>query len=110
MRVVAVAAAMDNHWLFPGCRHGMAVTLVDQMLISYNPCDPVLKRYRWVAESRSQNALGYTGLPCSYRLGEAASRVQQINVASWIGKTHDLDDHLRSNALVHEVGRVALWE
>ena len=110
MRLVALAAAIDSHWLFPGCRHGMALTLVDQMLISYNPCDPVLKRYRWVAESRCQDALGYTGLLCSHRLGEAASRVVQINTAPWIGKTHVLNDHLRSNALVHEIGRVALWD
>ncbi len=110
MRVVTVAAAVDNNWLLPGCRHGLAVNLVDQILIFYNPCDPVLRRYRWVARERSQNALGFTGLIGAYRLGEAATRIDQINARPWIGKTHSLVDHLRSNALMHEIGRVALWE
>ena len=110
VRVVAVAAAMDNHWLLPGHRHGLAVNLVDQMLISYNPRDPVLRRYRWIADNRSGSALGYSGLICSNRLGEAATRIQQINVSPWIGKTHSMDNHLRSNVLMHEIGRVAFWQ
>ena len=110
VRVVAVAAAMDNHWLLPGQRHGLAVNLVDQMLISYNPCDPVLRRYRWIAENRSDRALGYSGLVCANRLGEAASRIEQINVSPWIGKTHSMDNHLRSDVLMQEVGRVAFWQ
>jgi hypothetical protein len=80
VRGVAIAAALDHNWLYPGRRHGQALSMVDQLLVFYNPCDPVLKRFHWVVEGRSGTALGYSGLVCPQRLGEAGARVEQMNV------------------------------
>jgi len=110
VRVVAIAAALDNDWLLPGHCHGLTVSLTDRMLVMYNPRDPVLRRYPMIASGRSGQALGYTGLVCSHQLGEAAERIDQISAAPWIGKTHDMDVYARSTVLMNEVGRVALWQ
>ena len=110
LRVVAFAAAVDNDVLLPGHYHGKAMSTVDHMLLCYNPIDPVLKRYHVVSKRRHASALGRTGLACPQRLGEAAARVDQINVASTIGRTHDWDAYTCSSSLIHEMGRCALWD
>ena len=110
MRAVVIAAAVNSDWILPGSRHGEALALVDRMLVVYNSCDPVLKRYRLIADSRSATALGYTGLVCSDRLGEAAERIEQIDAAPWVGKTHDLDARTRSTVLMNEMACCALWQ
>jgi hypothetical protein len=109
-RVVAISAAMDHHWLLPGRRHGLAMDLVDRMLVMYNPCDCVLKRYPLISESRSGHALGYTGLVGSSWLGEAAERIEQIRSTPWVGRSHSMQDHTRCTALMRPMARVALWQ
>lgn len=109
VRVVGVAGALDNDWLLPGHRHGRAVSLIDQLLVVYNPCDAVLKRYRLISQCRSHEALGYTGLVCSEYLGEGKERIEQINASPWVGKTHSIEAHSRSAVLLNEIRRVAFW-
>ena len=45
VRVVLLAAAMDNYWWLPGRYHGECFSQVDRLLLLYNSCDPVLRFY-----------------------------------------------------------------
>jgi hypothetical protein len=110
LRVVAIAGAVENIWLLPCQRHGLAMDLVDRMLVMYNPCDSILKRYPLIAGSRSGHALGYSGLICAARLGEAAERVEQIRTTPWVGKNHGMAEYFRASVLMNEMGRVALGQ
>jgi hypothetical protein len=93
LHVVLVAAAFDNHWLIPGHHYGNALSQVAHMTIIYNPCDRVLKRYRFVYCRRSKaQALGYTGfagLGCLSPIDRA--KICQINSSPYMGKSHDVN-------------------
>jgi hypothetical protein len=109
LRVVAIAAAMDNDALLPNRAHGEAIHELDRMLLVYNSCDPVLRRY-YLAADGHPHALGFTGLVCPYQLGKAAKRIDEMDAAWWIGRTHDWDAYARSTTIVDKVRRFALWE
>lgn len=96
---VLLAPAMDNDWLIPGRRHGQSLDQVDRMLILYNSRDIVLKRYRFLDPSRPQ-ALGYTGMVWT---AAAAGRVTQMDVTSWLGRSHRVEDYLNTPALVRRM-------
>ncbi|MBI3464092.1 MAG: hypothetical protein HY000_13700 [Planctomycetes bacterium] len=96
---VLLAPAMDNDWLIPGRRYGQALEQVDRLLILYNSRDIVLKRYRFLDPSRPQ-ALGYTGMVWT---AAAAGRVTQIDVTSWLGRSHQAEDYLNTPALVRRM-------
>ena len=98
VRVVLLAAAMDNHWWLPGRYHGECFSQVDRLLLLYNSCDPVLRFYPRLDRRRGAQALGYTGFCWTSRLGENAERLEQTNVCCRIGKTHDEDAYFASEA------------
>lgn len=88
-----VAAAIDNHWLLPGHRYGRALSQTAHMTIIYNPCDRVLKRYRFLyCRKSSAQALGYTGFAGLNRLSATDRRkIRQINSSPYMGKSHDVN-------------------
>jgi hypothetical protein len=98
---VLLAPAVNNDWLLPGRRHGLALEQVDRMLILYNSRDIVLKRYRFLDPSRPQ-ALGYTGMVWT---PAATGRVTQVDVTSWLGRSHQAEDYLNTPALVRRMVR-----
>ncbi len=111
MRVVLIAAAMHNNWLAPGNRLGKALPLIDQTLIVYNSCDPILKHYQLVEPgilNRIQ-ALGYTGLRSPLD-PETATRVRQLDVSRFVGRTHDELRYIESSTIFGRVRRYVLWE
>ncbi len=89
IRVALLAAAMDNSWWRPGSCHDQALAAVDQLLLLYNTCDPVLRLYPKLDRHHPASALGYTGFPWPAALIDNAWRVEQANVCCQIGKTHD---------------------
>lgn len=109
-RAVLMGAAMHNYWLLPGHRHGKAVSQVDRMLVQYNPCDRILRMYRFVERRSRPQALGYTAFPWLSELGEDASRIEQQNVSPQIGKNHDMRMYFASPEVMSELRRCVLWQ
>ena len=109
VRAVLMAATMHDYWLEPGAYHGRAISQVDRMLLLNNGCDPVLRRYWRVSRCERPDALGRTGLSRPSALGQAAGRIEQIDVASSIGRQHDSTNYLCSEALMQKARRYVLW-
>lgn len=106
-RAVLIAPAMDNDWLLPGCKHGLALGQVERMLIVTNSCDGVLKRYhRLYCRSRRHcgpEALGYTGLAGAWRLGDDRAKIEHTDVCCRIGKQHDWRLYIGSSSLMRQI-------
>jgi hypothetical protein len=109
MRGVLMAAALDNCWLAPGNRHGLALTQVDHLLVMVNPADKVLERYgviysrrngplALVGSKKGPQALGLTG--AAGNLGPYRDRVDHLNVTGWVGSTHDWERYMGAPSLV----------
>ena len=103
IRAVMMAAALHQDWLLPGAYHGNAMAQVDQMLLFNNSCDPVLRHYRFVFRSKCTDALGYRGLACRSRLGDAELRITQKNVCRCVGGRHEWSDYINSNRLMASI-------
>ena len=106
LKAVLMAAAVNNDWLLPGHKHGLALTQVDQLLLLNNPCDRVLRRYRFVSPDRPQ-ALGYTGLPMTASLAPHKHKIKQVNICE---RQHDWTSYLFSPRLVDLIEPLAFWE
>jgi hypothetical protein len=89
LRALLLAPAFQNTWLLPGNFHELALTQVERMLVLYNSADPVLRRYRLISSTANAQALGYTGLVGLERLGPLARRVEQWDLRSEVGHSHD---------------------
>jgi hypothetical protein len=105
LRAVYLAAAMDRNWIHPSGYHGQSLSPVESVLITYNRCDPALRRFRFTEPCGRPTALGYAGV-YSGSLGEAAGRVEQIDVSSVIGRTHRQAQYWNSSLILSEVCRV----
>jgi len=79
VRLVLIAPAMHNYWLNPGAYHGRAASLWSELLVLYNPCDSVLRFYRFLDRRNRPAALGYTGsshyLPQTRPGGRSLARI-----------------------------------
>ena len=109
-RAVLMGPAMPNYWLLPGYRHDEAVSQVDRMLVQYNPCDRILRMYRFVERRSRPQALGYSACPWLSELGKDASRVEQQNVCPQIGNNHDVRVYFASSKVMSELRRCVLWQ
>ena len=95
--VVIFVAAVDNHWLEPGQRFDMAPSQARQMLLLYNTCDRILKRYPKICGGC---ALGYTGIPNIGALGEHAERIDELDVCCILGPQHRWRNYVYSNTVM----------
>lgn len=103
MQVVLLAAALNADSLLPGHCFGRALTQVERLMITINPCDPVLHWYPRMYGCRGPQALGYVGLPTS-GLGTAdRQKVQQINVGRIVGKSHSWRDYEGSAPMMSRI-------
>lgn len=109
-RVVLWAPAVDCNWLWPGQPHGDALVQVDQMLVFYNPSDPVLSRYPMLDRCHPAEALGYVGLPQAQRLGEGQSRVETRELSCVLGKVHSFDRYVHSPYVMAHTRGWLLWK
>lgn len=102
-RVALLAAAVHNYWLQPGACHEHALSQMDRLLIQYNSCDPLLKRYRGIEKHARPAALGYTGM----RVYETAGAlIDQRDVCCIVGKSHAESRYFNSPTLTDEIREV----
>lgn len=99
MRVMLVAAALDCEWLLPGSRNGLASQAVEQMLVTRNTCDRVLRFYPRMRRCDSSNALGFTGPASPGRLIESGLALETVPVECQVGSDHAWMNYLRSHTL-----------
>ena len=99
LRAILVAAALDNHWLLPGHRNGLALSQLDRVLITRNCCDPVLKWYPLMYHRGGPQALGYIGPACTAQLGDEAQKLELLGVTCSVGKDHAWLSYLRAPGL-----------
>ncbi len=85
VRAMLLATAIDADWLAPGGRHDLALSLLDQVLITRNICDRVLRWYPRLYECGGPQAMGFVG-PQGI---EDAENVEVVDVSSTVGKIHD---------------------
>lgn len=110
VRAVLWAPAVHSDWLWPGRPHGEATRPLDGMLILRNSCDPVLARYAMLERRCRSSALGYVGLSCPQRLGEAAERITTVDMRCELGKAHDFNRYVDSSLAMGATRQWALWE
>lgn len=108
-RVVLMAAATHNYWLLPGQIHGSAVARVDRMLLCFNPCDVALKHYQMVDKCERAAALGHTGFVDVSPLGEAGSRLRQLDVCCMVGKEHAELNYYGNGSIMALAAQYLLW-
>jgi hypothetical protein len=108
IRVAFLAAAIDGDIFLPGREYAEALSLVDQLLVLYNPLDPVLKFYALLDRYRRPRALGAVGMPRIASRGEGIAEVRQRNVASIIRHSHDDDRYYSSSTLMADVRQTLL--
>ena len=106
--VALSAIAMDRSWWLPGGFHQQFSQPETNLLLQYNPCDPVLKLFPRSEPRPRQPALGYTGFPWTGQLGEQAARLEQQNVAAAIGRSHEEQRYFAAAAVMQEVARYVL--
>ena len=109
-RAALLAAAMHNYWWLPGRRHDHTLTQVQDMLVLYNTCDPVLRWYPRIERRSRPQALGYTGCCRPAESDEESAHLEQQNVACQIGKTHDVESYFGSTAIMDAVAGCVLWQ
>lgn len=107
-RVAMLAAGAEDDGLLPGARFQMAMSRTDHLLNLYNPCDPVLKRYRVVSKYEKPEAMGYGGIVGERMLGEAALRITERDVSHIVGKSHNEDDYFASESVMRQVRSTVL--
>ena len=101
VQVTLVAAAMDNHWLIPGHRHGNALSQVEHLTNIYNSCDRALRRYRYLyCHGSNAQAMGYTGIAGRNTLGVDRAKIQQFDACCYVGKEHGWENYLPSGPVM----------
>ena len=108
MQVVLMAAALHNNWLAPGGCHEHFWTYADRLLVIYNSCDPVLKRYRFIEKRGRPAAMGYAG---AAGLGDITDdRFEQQDVCRSVGKTHREAANFASTQVIQSLQQHVLWQ
>jgi hypothetical protein len=103
MRVVLLASAFDAAGLLPGYSFGQALTQVDQLLVVFNQCDPVLRWYPRMYGRGGPQALGFVGLPVSRLRPADQPKVQEINVSRIVGESHSWRDYEGSAPMMSRI-------
>jgi hypothetical protein len=110
VRLILMEGAVDPHWVYPGNRHGKAIAYCESMLNVRNSCDPVMEKYHLLYGLRKgPTAIGYVGIRSRARLGEYADKYTDVNVARWVGSTHDPKYYVKSNEVIASVAPVLLF-
>lgn len=107
-RVALLAAGAEDDGLMPGARFEMAMSRTDHLLNLYNPCDPVLKRYRVVSKCEKPIAMGYTGVYGTSQLSGADARITERDVSGVVGKSHNEDGYFCSEMVMQQVRELVL--
>ncbi len=88
VRVVLMAAAIDNDWFLPGRRFGLAIGQMEHFMLVNNTCDRSLRFYhRIYCKHGGPEALGYTGFPSPKLLGEQRASLKNRTCAASSGQS-----------------------
>lgn len=87
-RLALTGAALDDDWLVPGRRHGLALTASEQTLVVTNPADSVLKLYPRLYGRGGPLALGSWGVRREAGVCLPLARLVEWDVSSWVGAGH----------------------
>ncbi|HVX15522.1 MAG TPA: hypothetical protein VHC22_30320 [Pirellulales bacterium] len=108
VRVVLMAAALDDDWLVPGHRHGRALTVVERMVLLVNPQDRALRWYRFLVPRSGATALGAHGISSLNSLGVHRQKIEQVNVNSYVGVQHGWSSYVGSPQILEQLKREVL--
>ncbi|MGH7135469.1 MAG: hypothetical protein ACREHD_06990, partial [Pirellulales bacterium] len=108
VRVVLMAAAIDDDWLLPGRRHGRALEMVDRMVALVNPQDRILRFYRLLGSGSA--ALGVRGVASPASLGPYRRKFEQLNVNPIVGGQHAWSSYASSPQILGHLKRELLRE
>lgn len=103
VRAVLMAAAFDDHWLSPGQHYGLALSQVEQVLVTVNSADPALRFYPKMNGlfRRDADALGFSGPRCS--LGPYAGKLVEWDVRCIVGPTHSWHAYEGSSQMMQQI-------
>jgi hypothetical protein len=104
VRAMMVAAGDDADSLLPGHCHGQALSQVDQMFITINASDRVLKWYRRLYQARGPEALGYVGPQCAGCLGAEQAKLDLLDVTCAVGRNHHWDRYVACSGVLDRLG------
>ena len=110
VRAILVAAALDNDWLLPGRKHGLALGQLDSVLLTRNWSDTGLKWYPLMSRTRGPRALGRTGPACPSLLDADGRKVETVNVACSVGRNHDFGHYMRAPEVTSRLAWYAFLE
>jgi hypothetical protein len=108
IRAVLLAAAVDDDWLLPGRRYGRALSVVERLVVLVNPQDRVLRWYRFLSPQSGAAALGSRGLASSDELGANRAKIEQIDVAAFVGAQHRWSSYAGSAEILEQIKRETL--
>jgi hypothetical protein len=106
LRVVLLAAAVDSAAVAGGRRNGQALSLVDQMLVTENTCDRVLRWDPRIWKGGGPQAMGFVG-PA---LNDGKDKVKLIDVCCEVGDRHDIYAYMASGAVRSRLAHYAFLE
>ncbi len=89
IRVVLLAAAMDNDSFRSGGRNACTLSHVGQMLITVNRNDPAMRWYQMLYGVPGPPALGFSGAT-----GVSAPGLLHLDVSEPLGTNHELEGYL----------------
>jgi hypothetical protein len=95
VRVMLLAGAMDAEGLSPGGCYDRAVSLVDQLLVTCNECDRVLRWYPLMYGRGGPEAMGFVG-PCCV---DDPQKLDVVDVSGSVGRTHDWQSYVSAAEL-----------
>jgi hypothetical protein len=106
--VALIAPGVEDDSLRPGARFQMALPMTAQMLVTYNPVDPILKRFHFVDKSERPTAMGYTGVVGLNYWDEASQRIVERNVSGIVGRSHFEVSYLGSSSIMAQVRELVM--
>jgi hypothetical protein len=110
LRVVLVAAALDNTSLAPTGRFASALSQVDRALVTRNSLDPVLRWYHRLRGPRGPNALGHGGPACSTRVDPNREKMEVLGLDCSVGRHHAWGAYFGAGPLRARLGPYVLLE
>jgi hypothetical protein len=88
IRAILLGAAIHCDWLLPGRRNGLALTQVEHLLVSTNPCDPAMKWYPAIYRGCSPKPMGYGGPSRSGLPDAERDKIEVLNLSCYVGRSH----------------------
>ena len=87
IRAVLLATAEDFDSLAPDGRNGLALSLLDRVLVTRNSCDQRLRWYSLLYGRGGPEAMGFVG-PCGI---DQPEKLTVVDVSATVGRTHDYE-------------------